>query len=184
MLQTAKAQSMIPTSTPSPTTILTSVNNSGDYMCRTQLVPSSPNITYHPYKSPHQTRMPDENQQLQDSSTKPSKPDFTKQNKPHKSPYHTMQTFNEQRLEKQQNLPYQKITPRISNEQTITSEQMTTNEETQYAKPDEEMNFIIPNTFKTENTEFMGYDNFMQQNNGVIQDQGTGKTNEHQVNPG
>lgn len=185
MLRTAKAQSMIPTSTPSPTTILTSVNSSGDYMCRTQLVPSSPNITYHPYKSPHQSRILDENQQTQDSATKASKPDITNQNKANKSPYHNLQTFNDQRLEKQQNLPYQKITPRLTNDQTISTEQIV-NEENQYTKPDQEMNFIIPSTFKTENTEYMRYENFVQQNNRVMQKQGIGTVEnaEHQTNPG
>lgn len=184
MLRTAKAQSMIQTSTPSPTTILTSVNSSGDYMCRTQLVPSSPNITYHRYKSPNQSRITEDNQQIQES--KASKPDFAKQNnKTNKSSYHNIQTFSEQRLEKQQNLPYQKITPRKSNDQNINTEQII-NEENQYAKPDQEMNFIIPNNFKRENTEFMGYENFVQQNNRVMQDQGiaTIENAEHQTNPG
>lgn len=176
MLRTAKAQSMIPTSTPSPTTILTSVNSSGDYMCRTQVIPSSPNITYHPYKSPHQSRICDENQP--DSTTKTSKPD-----KANKSHYHNIQNLSEQRLEKQQNLPYQKITPRISNDQTINSEQII-NAENHYTKKDQEMDFIIPNTFKTEHTKFMGYQSFTQQNNRVAQEQGIAENTENQVNPG
>lgn len=138
MLRTAKAQSMIPTSTPSPTTILTSVNSSGDYMCRTQLIPSSPNITYHPYKSPHQFGVSDENQQ--ESTTKTSTHVIA-----NKVSYHNIQTFSEQRLEKQQNLPYQKITPRITNDQNISTEQII-NTENQYTKKDQERIFIMPNT--------------------------------------
>ncbi|CAO1411081.1 unnamed protein product [Diamesa serratosioi] len=59
----AKAMSAPPNSSPSPTTILKSVNNSGNYMCRSNPSIVMPSPTYHE-PSPLQTNMQQHQQQL------------------------------------------------------------------------------------------------------------------------
>lgn len=102
MLRAAKAHSMIPTSTPSPTSILTTVNSSGDYKCRTQNIPSSPNITYHSHK-------------LFENLNECHRPDSSEQSNANKPFFKSAMTFDDQKIERHNNIPFIKITAGESN---------------------------------------------------------------------
>lgn len=123
-------------------------------MCRTQLTPSSPDITYHPYKSLlQQSIFQDENQQKICNRKKD-------ENQPGKSRYENHQALQ---LEKQQNLPYHKMTLQRF-EQTINTEQILNDDLQYHSKSDQGMNLIIPNTYKNESGEYSQYENYVQQN--------------------